>query len=72
MSTEKKAMSEVKVAHRPLKAHYEVGRVAALLDMSVRWVKERVKAGDLEGFRLGNRIVISADSLEDFMQNRRM
>lgn len=56
----------------PLKAHYEVGRVAALLDMSVRWAKERVKAGDLEGFRLGNRIVVSAESLEVFMRNRRM
>jgi hypothetical protein len=55
-----------------LGAHYEVGRVAMLLDMSPRYVKDRIKAGDLEGYRLGNRIVVSANSLQAFLDNRKM
>ena len=54
-------------AEKALQAHYEVNRVAALLDMSPRWVKQRVKDGELKGRRLGNRIVIEAGSLNDFL-----
>jgi AraC-like DNA-binding protein len=57
---------------RLLTAHYEVGRVAMLLDMSPRYVKERIKAGELVGYRLGNRVVVEADSIRSFLQNRRM
>lgn len=55
-----------------LGAHYEVGRVAALLDMSPRWVKEKVKAGEIKGFRLGNRIVVDAKSLNEFLERRKL
>ena len=55
-----------------LKAHYEVGRVATLLDMSPRYVKDRIKDGHLTGFRLGSRIVVTADSIQVFLDNRRM
>lgn len=53
-------------------AHYEVGRVAMLLDMSPRYVKERIKAGEMIGYRLGNRIVVEAESIRAFLQNREM
>lgn len=53
-------------------AHLEVNRVAALLDMSPRFVKEKIKAGELVGFRLGSRIVISVESLNSFLENRRI
>lgn len=53
-------------------AHLEVNRVAALLDMSPRWVKEQVKAGELLGYRLGNRTVVAVESLLRFMDRRRM
>lgn len=52
---------------RLISVHYEVNKVAALLDMSPRWVKERVKAGQLKGRRLGNRIVIDGESLNDYL-----
>lgn len=53
-------------------AHYEVGRLAALLDMSPRWVKERIKAGEMDGYRLGHKIVVPHDSLTKFLANRSM
>ena len=53
-------------------AHYEVGRVAMLLDMSPRYVKDRIKAGDMVGYRLGSRIVVTAESIRAFLDNRRM
>jgi len=55
-----------------LGAHYEVGKLAALIDMSPRFIKERIKAGELEGYRLGNRIVVSAESVKRYLENRRM
>lgn len=63
-------MSEKKRA--VLAAYYEVGRAAALLDMSPRYVKDRIRGGDLEGYRLGNRIVVTAESLQVFLANRLM
>jgi hypothetical protein len=55
-----------------LPAHYEVNRVAMLLDMSPRFVKERIKAGEMEGYRLGNRVVVTASSIRSYLDNRRM
>jgi hypothetical protein len=40
--------------------------------MSVRWVKERIKAGELDGYRLGCKTVVAADSLERYLANRRL
>ena len=56
----------------PLPAHYQVGRLAVLLDMSVRWVKDRVKDGSLVGYRLGKNIVVDAGSVEQFLAARRI
>ena len=51
-------------------SYMEAGRVADLIDMSVRYVKERIKDGSLKGYRMGNRIVVSTDSLQAFIANR--
>jgi len=59
-------------AKQILAAHHEIGRVAALLDMSPRYVKDRIKAGDLVGYRLGNRIVVDAASINSFLENRKI
>ena len=55
-----------------IRAHYDVQRVAILLDMSTKWVKERVHAGDLEGYRLGGKVVITAASISTYLDNRRV
>jgi hypothetical protein len=53
-------------------AHYDAGRVAALLDMSVRWVKARIQQGELEGYRLGHKVVVSEASLRAFLERHQM
>lgn len=55
-----------------LKAHYETHRVAALLDVSLKWIKAEIKRGNLTGYRLGTRIVIPAEDLEKLLKNTRM
>jgi hypothetical protein len=50
--------------------HYEVGTAANLLGMSVRFIKTRCKAGEMEGYRLGNRIVVTAASIRSYLDNR--
>ncbi len=49
--------------------HYEVGRLAAMLDMSVRYLKDQIKAGEIEAYRLGNKIVVPDKSLREFLRN---
>lgn len=56
---------------RPLGGHTAVTRVAALLDVSPRFVKERINSGELKGYRLGgNLIVVDNASLQQFMESR--
>ena len=50
----------------------EVNKLAKMLDMSPRWIKDKVKAGELLGYRLGNRIVVNRQSVDDFMAAREM
>lgn len=57
---------------RAIRAHMKVKKVAALLDKCERWVKEEIKDGKLEGFRLGNEIVVSVESLNNYIESRRM
>jgi excisionase family DNA binding protein len=52
--------------------HFDVKTVATQLSMSVRWVKERIKAGELQGYRLGHKIVVPEKSLQSFLENRAM
>ena len=59
-------------ARQIVAAHMEIGRAAALLDMSPRYVKERLKAGEMTGYRLGNRIVVECESIRAFLENRKM
>ncbi len=46
--------------------------VARMLSMSVRWVKDQVKAGNLKGYRLGNKVMVDAQSLNEFLSERSM
>lgn len=57
---------------RPIGSFYAARKVAKMLDMSVSWVYERVKAGDLPGYRLGCKLVIPADALNDYLEKRRV
>lgn len=50
----------------------EVNKLAKTIDMSPRWIKDKVKAGELLGYRLGNRIVVDLQSVDDFMAAREM
>lgn len=50
----------------------EVNKLAKIIDMSPRWIKEQIKSGKLLGYRLGNRIVVNCQSVSDFMASREM
>lgn len=56
----------------PMPAHIELNRLAVLWDMSPRYIKERVKEGDLVAYRMGNRLVIDAASAAQFLSARRI
>ena len=56
----------------PLAPHLKVRRVAAMIDKSDRFVKEEVKAGNLEGIRIGNEIVIPLASINKYLADRVM
>ncbi len=57
---------------RPIGDYYHVNRVALLLDMSDRWLKDQIKKGELVGLRLGKKIVIQGDSLRRFIDSRQI
>lgn len=50
----------------------EINKLSKKIDMSPRWIKERIKEGLLIGYRLGNRIVVNRQSVDDFMAAREM
>ena len=61
------------MARKFVSLHLEVGVVCYLLGgMSRRFVRDRIKAGDLEGYLLGNKMVVSADSVNAYLQNQRI
>jgi hypothetical protein len=58
---------------RTLETHLDVAAVAERCGgMSMRWVRNRIKAGDFEGFMLGNRIVVSSTSVNRYLERCRM
>lgn len=46
--------------------------LARQLDMSPRYVKDRVKRGELVGYRVGNEILVSIDSVHSYLERRRV
>lgn len=58
---------------RTVEAHLELGVVCYLLGgMSRRWVRDRIKSGELEGFTFGNKVVVSASSINKYLDNQRV
>jgi hypothetical protein len=59
---------------RFLPATYEVNQVATLTNMSVRFWKDAIKdpSSGLVAYRLGNRLVIEAESLNKFLEARKV
>jgi hypothetical protein len=58
---------------KTVEVHLEIGVAAALLGgMSRRWVKRKIADGELEGFDMGNRIIVTAASVNRFLERRRM
>lgn len=60
------SMPKVKLAESRL---YNVKEAAAFFTMSRRWVYERVKAGDLDGYLCGN-LLISGVSMNRYLATR--
>jgi hypothetical protein len=58
---------------KTVELHLDIG-VAALLmgGMSKRWMKTQIVAGELEGFRVGNKLVVTAASVNDYLERRRI
>ena len=54
--------------------HIDIGVAAALLGgVSRRWILDHIKKGELDGYKLaGNKVVVSAESLNRLLENRRM
>ena len=55
-----------------IEAHLEVNRAAALLDCSARLLKDAVKAGELPGVRIGNRLSLPVAALNGWLDARRV
>jgi hypothetical protein len=56
------------VTEKPLGVHYKVSRVAWLMDKEPRFIKGLIKDGLLEGFRIGNEIVVSLSSINAYLE----
>lgn len=54
-------------SERPLGVHYTVGRAAYLLDKGPRWIKEKIKDGVLDGYRLDGEIVVTLASINAYL-----
>jgi len=50
---------------------YTVRDTAAFFSMSTRWVRERIKARDLDAFACGN-VLVSGQSINKFLASRAM
>lgn len=56
----------------PLADHMEVGEVGRKTGMSGRFWKDKAKAGEVKGYRLGNRIVLQIESVNRFLEANRI
>jgi hypothetical protein len=53
--------------------HISVSIAAALLGVSTRWIRDRVKSGELEAFALSKtHHVVTTSSLNRFLENSRI
>jgi hypothetical protein len=50
----------------------DIGKAAIKVDMSKRWITERIKDGTLVGYKLGNRVAVTVESLGALIRNSRM
>lgn len=50
------------------KRFYTVAQLAEELGMAPRTIREALSRGDLKGRKLGNRWIVSADFLEEFLK----
>ena len=48
---------------RTIEPHVDLGVAAFLMGMSKRWVRDKVKNGDLEGYMFGNKMVVTVASV---------
>lgn len=57
-----------------LKLHLDIGVAAYLMGgLTRRWMLERIKSGEIDGYRIaGNKWVVSAASVEAWMENHRI
>ncbi len=61
------------IADLPTRGLLPVPEVARLLGVSPRYVRDRVKAGELEGYALAaRRFSVSVASLRRFLEQRRL
>ena len=50
--------------------HLSVDEVARRLGMSTRWVRERIRLGEMAARRLGHRLLVPEDKLAAFLAAR--
>lgn len=58
---------------KTVEVHLDIGVAAVLLGgMSKAWVRDRIKAGEFEGFLLGNKQVVTAASVNKYLERCRL
>lgn len=61
------------MSRKTVAVHLELGVACALLGgMSRRWCRDRIAAGELVGFLLGNKIVVTAESVNEYLDKHRL
>jgi excisionase family DNA binding protein len=71
MNADKTAMRETKMPQSPFRRMHRISEVAKILDASERWVRDKIKAGDLRCFRSGRFLRVPADALDEFIERGR-
>jgi hypothetical protein len=62
------------MSHKTVELHLDIGTACYLLGgMSRRWIKDKIKDGELVGYELaGNKIVVTAESVNAYLARHRI
>lgn len=53
---------------KPLGPHYKLSLAAHLLGKSVKWLKQKIREGKLDGYMLDHDIVVSLESINRYLE----
>ncbi len=66
-------LESIAVMKHTIEPHIDLGVAAFLLGgMSKRWVRDKIKNGELEGYLLGNKLVVTVASVNELRRRSRV